>query len=95
LTTQALGGVRLGKQVLTTGEVAGYCGVNFRTVIRWIKRGYLTAFQLPGRGDNRVRVEDFVTFLEENRIPVPHEVLALRASGSGAMVSPRARAAQV
>jgi excisionase family DNA binding protein len=61
------------KQILTTGEIAKYCGVNFRTVIRWIERGRLSAYQLPGRGDNRVTVEDFLEFLKENNMPVPDD----------------------
>lgn len=63
-----------GKQVLTTGEVAKYCGVNFRTVIRWIERGHLEAYKLPGRGDNRVPVAGFVRFLQSNEMPVPNEL---------------------
>ena len=63
----------MSKEVLTTGEVARYCGVNFRTVIRWIKKGHLNSYQLPGRGDNRIPVNDFLSFLRENRIPVPVE----------------------
>lgn len=63
------------KRVLTTGEVAKYCGVHFRTVLRWIKRGQLRAFQLPGRGDNRVEVEDFLTFLRKHNLPIPDEFL--------------------
>ena len=51
------------KRNLTTGDIAKLCGVNFRTVIRWIQRGHLKAFQLPGRGDNRVQVADFIEFL--------------------------------
>jgi two-component system OmpR family response regulator len=47
--------------------------VNFRTVIRWIKRGILTAQRLPGRGDHRVSVEDFITFLNKNDLQVPAE----------------------
>lgn len=61
-------------QVLTTGEAAKYCGVNFRTVIRWIERGRLSAYKLPGRGDHRITVEDFVLFLESNDMPVPEEL---------------------
>lgn len=61
-------------QVLTTGEAAKYCGVNFRTVIRWIERGRLKAYKLPGRGDHRIKAEDFVHFLRENRMPVPEEL---------------------
>jgi len=74
--------------VLTTGEAARYCGVNFRTVIRWIERGQLKAYKLPGRGDHRICVEDFVGFLRENAMPVPAElavanrkVLLLSVSG--------------
>jgi two-component system response regulator VicR len=59
------------KHVLTTGEVAKYCGVNFRTVIRWIERGHLKAYQLPGRGDNRIEIEDFIEFLKQNKMPIP------------------------
>jgi len=61
------------KTVLTTGEIAQYCKVNFRTVIRWIKRGHLRAYQLPGRGDNRVEVGDFLRFLHQHNMPVPGE----------------------
>lgn len=60
--------------VLTTGEAARYCGVNFRTVIRWIERGQLKAYKLPGRGDHRICVEDFVGFLRDNAMPVPSEL---------------------
>ncbi|MBI2501614.1 MAG: response regulator [Candidatus Latescibacteria bacterium] len=59
--------------MLTTGEIAQYCKVNFRTVIRWIKRGHLKAYQLPGRGDNRVEVGDFLRFLKQHNMPVPGE----------------------
>ncbi len=61
-------------RVLTTGEAAKYCGVNFRTVIRWIERGKLKAYKLPGRGDHRIQVDDFVSFMRENQIPVPEEL---------------------
>lgn len=67
----------LPKRALTTGDVAGYCGVNFRTVLRWIERGHLKAYQLPGRGDNRIEVRDFLGFLQENRMPVPEEFQAI------------------
>lgn len=62
------------KQALTTGEVAKYCGVNFRTVIRWIERGHLDAYKLPGRGDNRIPIASFVDFLNANNMPVPDEL---------------------
>ena len=65
------------QETLTTGEIANYCGVNFRTVIRWIQRGQLRAYQLPGRGDNRVEVHNFIAFLRENNIPIPRDFLHL------------------
>ncbi|MCH9691332.1 MAG: helix-turn-helix domain-containing protein [Gammaproteobacteria bacterium] len=61
-------------KVLTTGEAARHCGVNFRTVIRWIERGQLKAYKLPGRGDHRIRVGDFIAFLRHNEMPVPAEL---------------------
>ena len=64
------------KQVLTTGEAAKYCGVNFRTIIRWIDRGHLDAYKLPGRGDNRIPINGFVDFLRKNAMPVADELLS-------------------
>lgn len=61
------------KQVLTSGEVARLCNVNFRTVLRWIERGELAAYKLPGRGDNRIRVDDFLEFVSAHKMPVPAE----------------------
>lgn len=66
--------VDINKRALTTGDIAKLCGVNFRTVIRWIQRGHLRAFQLPGRGDNRVLMADFLKFLRENKMPIPEEL---------------------
>ncbi len=61
-------------KALTTGQIARHCGVSLRTVIRWIERGHLKAFQLPGRGDNRVQVHDLLEFLKENGMPIPSEL---------------------
>ena len=58
-------------KTLTSGEIASYCDVNLRTVIRWIESGKLKGFKLPGRGNNRVLVEDFVAFLERHDMPIP------------------------
>ncbi len=63
------------KKHLTTGDIATLCGVNYRTVIRWIHSGLLKAYQLPGtRGDNRILMRDFLEFLRDNRVPVPAEL---------------------
>ncbi|KEA62825.1 response regulator receiver domain protein (CheY-like) [Marinobacterium lacunae] len=61
-------------KTLTTGDIAKLCDVNLRTVIRWIDRGALKGFKLPGRGNNRVKVEDFIAFLNENGMPIPSEL---------------------
>ncbi len=62
------------KNTLSTGEMAEYCGVGYRTVIRWVKTGQLAAFQLPGRGDRRIPIEECLRFFHENRIPIPREL---------------------
>jgi excisionase family DNA binding protein len=62
------------KKTLTTGEAAEFCDVNIQTIIRWIDRGLLKAYKLPGRGDSRIKVGDFVDFLESNQMPVPVEL---------------------
>ena len=54
---------------ITTGVVAGYCGVNKVTVLRWIKKGYLTAIRLP-EGHYRIHRDDFGKFLAQNSIPI-------------------------
>ncbi|GBL03552.1 helix-turn-helix domain-containing protein [Glaciecola sp. KUL10] len=58
----------------SSGEVAKVCDVNPRTVIRWIEAGKLKAFKLPGRGNNRVKHADLISFLEDNQIPIPVEL---------------------
>lgn len=62
------------KRALTTGEVAKYCGVHFRTVTRWIQKGHLKAFRLPGRGDSRIFVQDFIEFLKAHHIDLPADL---------------------
>lgn len=64
------------KNILTTGEIAQFCSVNLKTVLKWIERGDLKAYKLPGgRGDNRVETGAFIDFLEKNGMPIPEEIL--------------------
>lgn len=58
-------------KTLTPGEIAQYCDVHQRTVSRWIASGQLKGFKLPGRGNYRVVLEDFISFLQLQKIPVP------------------------
>lgn len=60
--------------VLTSSEAARLCGVSFRTVIRWIERGQLQAYKLPGRGDHRIPVAELRRFMRANAIPEPTEM---------------------
>lgn len=60
--------------VLTSSEAAQLCGVSFRTVIRWVERGQLQAYKLPGRGDHRIPVADLRRFMRANGIPEPAEL---------------------
>ncbi len=62
------------KRHLTTGDVAELCGVSFRTVTRWIQRGALNAFKLPGRGDHRIPRADLMQFLHDQQMPIPDEL---------------------
>jgi len=66
-------------QTLTTGDIAKYCDVNQRTVIRWLDKGVLKGFKLPGRGNNRVKVEDFIRFLKDNGMPIPEDLASFGA----------------
>ena len=56
-------------QYLTTGAVARHCGVSKVTVLRWIEKGNLVAFRLPG-GQNRIYRDDFYTFAAKHKIPL-------------------------
>ncbi len=60
-------------RVLSSGEVADYCGVHFRTVIRWIEKGSLKAYKLPSRGNNRIEEKDFIEFLTTHNMPIPED----------------------
>jgi two-component system response regulator VicR len=58
---------------LTTGEIAQYCHVTHRAVLKWVASGKLAAYRTPGM-HSRVKVEDFVTFLIKYNMPVPEEL---------------------
>ena len=56
-------------EYLTTGAVAKHCGVSKVTVLRWIEKGNLVAFRLPG-GQNRIHRDDFYAFADRHSIPL-------------------------
>ncbi len=58
---------------LTTGEIAKYCHVTHRGVLKWVASGKLKAYRTPGK-HSRVQIEDFLAFLKEYDMPVPKEI---------------------
>jgi len=57
-------------RVLTTGQVAKYCQVTYRAVLKWIAEGKLKAYRTPGQ-HSRVHIKDFVEFLKQYNMPIP------------------------
>lgn len=62
-------------KTLKPSEIAQYCDVHQRTVSRWIANGQLKGHKLPGRGNYRVLVEDFISFLHRQQMPMPDMLL--------------------
>jgi excisionase family DNA binding protein len=58
------------KRPLTTGEIAQYCHVTDRAVLKWIDEGKLKAYRTPGH-HSRINVEDFLEFLKQYNMPIP------------------------
>ena len=58
------------KEVYSTYELAKLCHVHQTTIIKWIKEGRLSAYETLG-GHRRVKKENFLRFLEDNKLPVP------------------------
>ena len=64
-----------GQPPLTTGQVAKYCHVTHRAVLKWVESRKLKAYRTPGK-HSRVSVEDFVRFLHQYNMPVPADLQA-------------------
>ncbi|MCT7943984.1 response regulator [Shewanella septentrionalis] len=62
-------------KTLRPSDIAQYCDVHQRTVSRWIAKGQLIGHKLPGRGNYRVLVEDFISFLHQQNMPMPEDLL--------------------
>ena len=63
-----------GQRPLTTGQIAQYCHVSHRAVLKWVASGKLKAYRTPGK-HSRVSIEDFVAFLNQYKMPVPAELI--------------------
>jgi len=62
----------MNREPLTTGEIAQYCHVTYRAVLKWIKEGKLKAYRTPGK-HSRVDISDFIDFLSKYDMPIPPE----------------------
>ncbi len=57
----------------TPSAIGQYCGVSKETVLRWIKKGHLSALRLP-EGHHRIHREDFREFLTRYSMPLHSQV---------------------
>ena len=55
---------------LTTGQIAQYCHVTHRGVLKWVESGKLKAYRTPGK-HSRISTENFLSFLKEYNMPIP------------------------
>jgi len=62
-----------GKKPLTTGQIAQFCHVTHRGVLKWVESGKLRAYRTPGK-HSRVSVEDFLNFLKQYNMPIPEGI---------------------
>lgn len=69
-------------KTLRPGEIAHYCDVHQRTVSRWIAQGRLKGYKLPGRGNYRVLLNDFILFLQQQNMPIPDDFASVEGSAS-------------
>ncbi len=71
-------------KTLKPGEIAAYCDVHHRTVSRWIANGQLKGHKLPGRGNYRVLLADFLSFLQQQKMPLPPALADVAATPDAA-----------
>lgn len=56
--------------IYTTGQIARICSVAPLTVVKWIDKGHLKGYRLPGGTDRRVTCEEFKKFLIAQDMPI-------------------------
>lgn len=61
------------RDVLSTHDVADYCGVSPRTVLRWVDAGVLPGFQTGG-GRRRVQRSDLIHFMRGRGMVLPADL---------------------
>lgn len=63
--------------ILSTHDVAHFCAVTPRTVLRWVDAGVLPGFQTGG-GRRRIQKDDLVRFMRGRGMVLPDELLPTR-----------------
>lgn len=63
-------GIRTGKKVFTTGQIARLCKVAQRTVAKWFDSGRLRGYRIPGSQDRRIPREHLIQFMKEHGMPL-------------------------
>jgi excisionase family DNA binding protein len=67
---------KLGAGWVTLLEAAEYLSVSDDTVRRYVSRGELPAYRLPGGRTLRIRVDDLEALATSQRVPVSVDVVA-------------------
>jgi len=66
------------KRSYTTGDVAKFCDVSTKSVMKWFDDGKLTGYRLPPsggqKGDRRIPHDDLIGFMARNGMPIPKEL---------------------
>jgi excisionase family DNA binding protein len=58
------------RKIFTTGQIAKICGVSLSTAKRWVERGEIHGFRLPGSGEWRIPRQELINFMERNAFPL-------------------------
>jgi len=82
-------------KTLKPGEIAAYCDVHHRTVSRWIANGQLKGHKLPGRGNYRVLLADFLSFLQQQQMPLPPALADVAGTPDAEEAPPPASGARI
>jgi len=62
------------QEAFSTQQAAALCGVDRRSMLRWVKAGVLPSFQTGG-GRWRILREDLVSFMQERGMPIPADLV--------------------
>lgn len=61
------------QEAFSTQQAAALCGVDRRSMLRWVKAGVLPSFQTGG-GRWRILREDLVAFMQARGMPIPADL---------------------